>query len=256
MAGRLLSFSNYIGSANNVQVIEMFPSTQKTFTYDYGVNVSAYTFEADMQTIVVDTLTYDRTTGDPNFTDSTVVGYFANSEIGNANIVTTGAASGEISLTIPKNRYTGPITPDARANVAITVVGFKWTDTSVTPNTTDSHRWAIIERYEPDVSPGNPRLSNTFIQLGVGAISNFSDNSSTDGNRTAGNYTNVTGIVTGGSQGDGAQFNVLVAADGRCNIDITNRGTAYHIGDTITILDKDLGGGGGADVTITVSATA
>ena len=165
MSGRLLSFKNYLQGSDNVQVIEMFPSTQKTFTYDYGANVSAYTFEADYQTIVVDTLTYDRTTGDPNFTDSTVVGYFANAEISPSNIVTTDAASGLIKLTIPSQRYTGNIIPDARSNVAITVVGFKWTDTTTTPSQTDSHRWAIVERYEPDVTPGNPREEAGFISL-------------------------------------------------------------------------------------------
>ena len=53
--------------------------------------------------------------------------------------------------------------PDARANVPITVVGFKWTDP--TANVTDSHRWAVIERYEPDVTPGNPRDEAGFITL-------------------------------------------------------------------------------------------
>ena len=165
MSGRLLDFKSYLGGADNVQVLELFPSTQKTFTYDYGTDVSAYTFEADYQTIVIDELTFDRTTGDPNFTTSTVVGYFANAEIGAANIVTTDAAIGNIKFTIPSQRYTGNIVPDARTNVPITVVAFKWTDTSTTPSTTDSHRWALIERYEPDVTPGNPRDEAGFISL-------------------------------------------------------------------------------------------
>jgi len=165
MSGRVLDFKSYIGGADNVIIEEMFPSTQKTFTYDYGADVSSYTFEADYQTIVVDQLTYSTQTGEPNFTTSTVVGYFANAEIGAANIVTTDAATGRINFTIPKNRYTGNIIPDARANVAITVVGFSWTNTGVTPNTTDGHRWAIIERYEPDVTPGNPRDEAGFITL-------------------------------------------------------------------------------------------
>lgn len=165
MSGRVLDFKSYLGGSDNVIIEEMFPSTQKTFTYDYGADVSSYTFEADYQTIVVDQLTYSTQTGEPNFTTSTVVGYFANAEIGAANIVTTDAASGRIDFTIPKNRYTGNIIPDARANVAITVVGFSWTNTGVTPNTTDGHRWAIIERYEPDVTPGNPRDEAGFITL-------------------------------------------------------------------------------------------
>lgn len=165
MSGRLLDFKSYIGGADNVQMVEMFPSTQKTYNYDFGGNVASYTFEADYQTIVVDTLTYDRVTGDPNFTESTVVGYFANAEIGSGNIVTSDASNGIITLTIPSQRYTGNIIPDARANVPITVVSFKWTDTGATPTTTESHRWAIIERYEPDVTPGNPRDEAGFTSL-------------------------------------------------------------------------------------------
>ena len=165
MAGRLLSFKDYIGGADNVQVIEMTPSTQRTFTYDYGANVSAYSFEADMQTIVVDTLSYDTATGNPNFTTSTVLGSFSNSEIGAANISNTDAATGIIKFTIPANRYTGNIVPDARTNVAITVVSFRWTDTSVTPNVTEGHRWAILERYEPDVVIGQPTLSTGFTEI-------------------------------------------------------------------------------------------
>lgn len=143
----------------------MFPSTQKTFTYNYGFDVSNYTFEADYQPIVIDSMTYNTNDGQPNFTTSTVLGSFANAEIGAGNIITSGASSGTIDFTIPKNRYTGPLLPDARQNVVITVVSFRWTNTDVTPNTTDGHRWAIIERYEPDVVIGNPTLDAGFTAI-------------------------------------------------------------------------------------------
>jgi len=45
----------------------------------------------------------------------------------------------------------------------MTIVEFAWTDTGVTPNTTDSHRWAVIERYTADVVAGNPRSANNSI---------------------------------------------------------------------------------------------
>lgn len=255
MAGRLLDFKNYIGGADNVQVIEMFPSTQKLFTYDYGVDVSSYTFEADYQTVVVDTLTYDRVTGKPNFADSTVVGYFANAEVSNSFINTSSASTGEIVLTIPAQRYTGPITPDARNNIAITVLAFKWTDNTFTPATTDSHRWAIIERYEPDVSPGNPRLDANFVPLGVGAIATFTTDASTDASRVQGTYT-ISGLAGGDSEGTGATFEVAVSNVGVTSVNITNRGTNYIAADTIKLLDTDMGSGGAADITVTVSSTA
>ena len=165
MSGRILDFKSYIGGADNVVVEEMTPSTQKTFNYDYGQSVTSYTFAADMQTIVVDTLAYDRITGDPNFANSNVLGSFANSEIAGGNIITSDAANGNIKFTIPAQRYQGNIVPDARANVPITVVSFRWTDTSVTPNTTEQHRFAILERYEPDVVIGNPTLSAGFTAI-------------------------------------------------------------------------------------------
>ena len=165
MSGRILDFKSYIGGADNVVVEEMTPSTQKTFNYDYGIDVSAYTFAADMQTIVVDTLAYDRVTGEPNFADSNVLGSFANSEISNSNIIETDAANGNIKFTIPANRYTGQMIPDARNNVPITIISFRWTDTSVTPNTTEQHRYAILERFEPDVTIGNPTLDGGFTAI-------------------------------------------------------------------------------------------
>ncbi len=36
MAGRVLSFKQYVGGADNVQVIEMFPKSQKTFSYNFN----------------------------------------------------------------------------------------------------------------------------------------------------------------------------------------------------------------------------
>jgi hypothetical protein len=170
MAGRVLSFKQYLGGSDNVQVIEMLPQHQKTYTYDYGTDVSSYNFDANYSVVVLDTVAYDRVTGDPNFTETNVVGYLGNTSttIGNANIVTTSAASGIINFTIPANRYTGWIYPDARANVVMTIVEFAWTDTTVTPNTTDSHRWGIIERYTADVVAGNPRSGSntvTFVDI-------------------------------------------------------------------------------------------
>ena len=165
MSGRLLDFKSYIGGSDNVQVIEMFPTTQKTFTYNFGTPITDYNFEADYQTLVVDTLSYDRITGDPNFTESNVIGHFANAEIGNANIVVTSAGDGLVDFTIPAQRYTGNITPSARTDVPITVIGFTWTNTGVTPHVIESHRWAVVERYEPDAPVGNVQLSAGYTSL-------------------------------------------------------------------------------------------
>jgi len=165
MSGRVLDFKSYVGGMDNVIVEEMVPSKQKTFRYDYGVDITNYSFELSAQTIVIDTIAYDRVTGDPNFTDSTVLGSFANVDFGAGNINVVSAANGTVDITIPAQRYTGNIIPDARTNVPVTVVSVKWTDSTITPTQTDSHRWAILERYEPDVTIGNPTLDAGFTAI-------------------------------------------------------------------------------------------
>lgn len=150
---------------DNVIVEEMVPSKQKTYRYNFGANISQYNFELSAQTIVVDTLAYDRLTGQPNFTTSTVLGSFANVDFGAGNVNVVDAGAGTVDITIPSQRYTGNIIPDARTNVPITVVSVKWTDTSTSPTQTDSHRWAILERYEPDVTIGNPTLDAGFTAI-------------------------------------------------------------------------------------------
>ncbi len=164
MAGRLLSFKDYIGGADNVQVLEMFPGDQKSFTYDFGSDVSGYTFTADYQSLVLDSVTYDRVTGDPNFAETTVNGYFTNTaNVSGSFINNTAASSGTVVFTIPQNRYTGNVTPDARSNVVCTVMSFQW-ETDDTPVQHQRHRWLIMERFDPTV--GKVPTSNISAEPG------------------------------------------------------------------------------------------
>ena len=109
MAG-VLSFSDYIGGPDDVICEQIFPSTQRTLQYNFGRNITGWTFMVDHQTIVVDTVAFDRNTGEPNFNNSTVIGYFAKSTISTATYITVAnTASGLVNITIPTNMYTGPI---------------------------------------------------------------------------------------------------------------------------------------------------
>lgn len=141
----------------------MLPEHQRTFTYNYDTDISNYNFTANYSTLVVDSLTYNVNTGEPNFATSNVIGYLgaASTTIDPATYINvTNAASGTVDFTIPKNRYTGFIYPDARTNVVMSVVEFTWENTNPTVNTFDSHRWAIIERYTADVTAGDPTSAN------------------------------------------------------------------------------------------------
>ncbi len=248
---RLLDFSQYIGGADNVIVYEAFKSSSKVYSYDFDTITSSWIFSANYRTILVDQVSYDRTTGDPNFTESTVLGYFDNlTSITGIN----NNGAGTVKLTIPANRYSGTILPDSRNRVPITVVTFDWDDQV---NGVQQHRYCILERWSSEIEPGDPALDVDFIPMGQGAITNFSDNAGTDLTRVAaaGTYDNVTGLTSG--EGQLATFQAIVnGATGDVEFNLTARGTGYNAGDTITILDSDIGGSGAQNILITVSSVA
>ena len=160
MAAGVLNFAQYLGGADNIQIEQIFPSTQRTLNYNYSRNISGWVFNVDAQTIVVDTIAFDRNTGEPNFANSNVIGYFTATVVSTSSyVVVTNASSGLVNVTVPGNLYTGPILPDARANVPITILGVTWRDSS-TPVQINTHRWAFIQCWEPGVSPGDPTLSS------------------------------------------------------------------------------------------------
>ena len=167
MSGRFLDFKSYLGGANNVLFLEAFPRTQKTYAYDFNADISAYTFTADYQSVLLNEVTYNNITGEPNLSTTTVSGYFTNTaNISNAMINVTDASAGDVTLTIPENRYTGNILPSTRANVVCTIVSFQWA-TGETPVQKDSHRYCILERFDPQVGkvPGDPADETTFVAL-------------------------------------------------------------------------------------------
>ena len=102
------------------------------------------------------------------------------------------------------------------------------------------------------ITPGTVANVTTFAP--AGAVATFSDIGGADGSRTAGTYT-VTNAA-GNSSGTGADFTVVVAANGTPTITLVSGGTGYADSETITIADASLGGGGGAAVTVTVTAAA
>jgi hypothetical protein len=158
MAG-VLTVDQWLGGPDQVKVESTFPSSAKTYVYDFGQDVTGWTFELESQTVVVNTIAYDRITGEPNFANSQVVGYFPKLGISTStNISVVNTTHGVVNVTHPANLYSGPILPDARANVPLTVVSFTWTDNN-SPKQINSHRWAKIMAWEPLVTPGDPTLS-------------------------------------------------------------------------------------------------
>jgi len=167
---RLLDWKSFIGGADNVIAMDMFPQEQQQFTYQFGaVDVSTYTWDIDYQTVVIDQVAFNRNTGEPNYTDSTVTGYFTAQQANVAAYVnTTDAANGNVTVTIPSQRYTGKILPNSRLKVPTTVFSVKWTDGN-TPSATNLHRYIISERYTAEVPIGDP-TTEASAQGGFTAI--------------------------------------------------------------------------------------
>ena len=169
-SGRVLDAKQFLGGSDNVLNLELLPEQTRSFQYNFNANVSLYTFGAEYSTVLVDTLTYNINTGEPNYASSAVTGYFANIDgAGNSSVTVNSsyiddslASTGFVTFTIPPNRYAndGWITPSARTNVVLTILEFKWTNTATSPNTIDSHRFTIVERFSPDKTPGDPSSAN------------------------------------------------------------------------------------------------
>ena len=94
--------------------------------------------------------------------------------------------------------------------------------------------------------------ANATVYFPAGAVGTFTSNGAADGSRTAGTYT-VTDAA-GSASGAGADFTVVVAANGTPTVTLVSGGTGYVDNETITIADASLGGGGGAAVVLTVTA--
>jgi len=245
MAG-VLNFSQYLGGPDQVNVEQVFPSDQRTLQYNFGHNISNWSFSVESQVVIVDTITFDRITGTPNFATSTIIGFFTATNIANTlyaqspyvNVLNVN--SGILNITIPSGLYTGPILPDARKNVPINVISVSWTDAG-TPAQTASHRWAFIQCWEPGVIPGDP-VQTKWNAIVTGILPTTGTNtthiflSDTNGFTNAGNSANnvVFTIGTSTYYVDQVVSQTAVLASVKIN-DIKPL-----IGQAITFYDNDL----------------
>ena len=164
----ILNFQQYIGGPDQIKVEQVFPSNQKTLLYNFDRDITGWTFTVDHQTLVVDQMSFNRNTGQPNFSTSRVIGSFAKVELtGDSAPDVVDASVGTVKVYLPAAMYTGPIIPDARQNVPITVVAVTWSDNS-TPAQVNTHRWALIQCWEPDVVVGDPITDSGYTALTLG----------------------------------------------------------------------------------------
>jgi len=168
MAGSsVLTLGQWLGGPDDVKVESDFPSTSRTYAYNFAKNISSWTFKLDYQTVVVNSIAYTRD-GSPNFADSEVIGFFPMGTVNTATYIRVmNTGTGLVNVTHPGGLYPGSILPDARANIPLLVMGFTWTDNS-TPVQTNTHRVAKILAWEPEVTPGTPTTMTNYSSVVVG----------------------------------------------------------------------------------------
>ena len=99
-----------------------------------------------------------------------------------------------------------------------------------------------------------PTLNNgnrTLVEAVDGKILSISSLGGADGSRTQGTYNAVTSSSNG--SGTGQVLNVTVDGSGAATLVIVDGGKGHAVGNTITIADSELGGGGAANLTFNVA---
>jgi len=100
-------------------------------------------------------------------------------------------------------------------------------------------------------SPTQINGTRSMCEVVDGKILTVDTIGAADASRTANTYT-VTGSTNG--SGTGQSFQVVVAAStGAATVTVLNGGKNHTAGNTVTILDSDLGGGGAANLTFNVA---
>ncbi|RLA39909.1 MAG: hypothetical protein DRR06_18335 [Gammaproteobacteria bacterium] len=165
MAG-VLTFDQYLGGADQLQMMSAVPSDQKIKNYNFNTDITGWVFSATYRVIIPDSIACDRYTGDPNFGSSLVLGSFPQA-VAPVPVV-KDALTGSVDLVIPADMYTGKMMPNARLNVPISILTFTWSDGG-TPEEISTHRWGIMQTFESDVEPGDPTQEVDYTELTVGA---------------------------------------------------------------------------------------
>lgn len=167
----VIKFEEYIGGtpifvkAASPKEADVWVSAPIRDAANQVVDITNWTWELDAQPLVVDKIGFDRLTGEPNFANSKVIGYFPKVELTDStNVKTDLASQGIITIGIPAFMYQGPVVPDARKNVVIVVVGITYT-TSDSPAVIKTNRIAIIQAWAPDIEIADPTQDQNFTAL-------------------------------------------------------------------------------------------
>jgi hypothetical protein len=140
--------------ATTEDVFQTFPSDQRYLSYSLDTGgTGGWITSSTWATLIVDKIQFDSTTQEPNFLNSQAIGYFA----GGSYTTATD------HVFLPTQMYTGPIIPDARRNIPVTVVQTRWSNTLT--GATFQRELLLIQNWEPGVTIGDPINSPDFVPI-------------------------------------------------------------------------------------------
>lgn len=153
MAG-VFDYKRYINIfATAEDVLQVFPRDQRSLTFSFNnLGQDGWICDIDWMTLVVDQIKWKQD-NEPDFTNSTVIGYFEGST---STVVQVGT-----KIVFPANMYTGPILPGATRNVPITAVNINW----YKGNINFQRQFLLIQNWEPGTIIGDPENDPNFIPI-------------------------------------------------------------------------------------------
>lgn len=92
--------------------------------------------------------------------------------------------------------------------------------------------------------------AKTIASGRIAAVDNIG---AADTDRTAGTYILDPSMYTTSASGDGARFQIVVAANGAATVTVLNPGSGFADNEDVTVADAQLGGGGAAALTFKVN---
>lgn len=157
-----LSFNQFIVGPTTVDIQTHFPSARRQIAMTIDADITGWTFAATYRNLVLDAVAFDRS-GVPNFTDSTVIGYFPEVTIVGADIpVVVNPTAGTINIFIPADLYTGGLLSGSRTKPVISVYDLHMTDAD---NNITIMRYPQFIAYESSVPVSDPVNEADYIAV-------------------------------------------------------------------------------------------
>jgi len=157
-----LLFNDFIVGPTTVPIQTHFPSARRQIAMTVAADITGWTFTATYRNLVLDAVAFDRS-GTPNFTSSTVIGYFPEVTVGGGDVpVIVNGTAGTMNIFIPADMYTGGLLSGSRTKPVVSVYNLHMTDTS---SNITVMRYPQFIAYESSMAVSDPTLEVGYVAV-------------------------------------------------------------------------------------------